>query len=70
MKDLEILGDFGNCYVYFLHYSHAMPSNDNKEWVSSTLKKNGDNHELEDECVSKDHHGVTDFVMIGYFRLC
>ena len=46
-----------------------MLSNDNIEWVSSTCKKKkSDNHELEDECVSNDHHGVTDFVMIGYFR--
>ena len=52
----------GNFYVYFLHYSHAMQSNDNKEWVSSTLKKNGDNHELKDKCVPKNHHGVTDLI--------
>ena len=39
-----------------------MPSNDNKEWVSSTLKKNGDNHELKDKCVPKNHHGVTDLI--------
>ena len=42
MEDSEILDDFGNCYVLFLHSSHVMPSNDNKEWVSSTCN-NGDN---------------------------
>lgn len=37
-----------------------MPSNDNKEWVSSTCeKKNGDNYEQEDECILNDDHGVT-----------
>ncbi|XP_031284555.1 imidazole glycerol phosphate synthase hisHF, chloroplastic [Pistacia vera] len=35
-KDSEILDDVGNCHVYFVHSYRAMPSEDNKEWVSST----------------------------------
>ncbi|KAL5077481.1 hypothetical protein RYX36_016465 [Vicia faba] len=35
-KDSEILDDIGNHHVYFVHSYRAMPSDDNKEWVSST----------------------------------
>ncbi|KAL3636965.1 Imidazole glycerol phosphate synthase hisHF, chloroplastic [Castilleja foliolosa] len=35
-KDSEILDDIGNRHVYFVHSYRAIPSNDNKEWVSST----------------------------------
>ncbi|XP_058788179.1 imidazole glycerol phosphate synthase hisHF, chloroplastic isoform X2 [Vicia villosa] len=35
-KDSEILDDVGNHHVYFVHSYRAMPSDDNKEWVSST----------------------------------
>ncbi|XP_044473388.1 imidazole glycerol phosphate synthase hisHF, chloroplastic-like isoform X1 [Mangifera indica] len=35
-KDSEILDDVGNRHVYFVHSYRAMPSDDNKEWVSST----------------------------------
>ncbi|GLU23732.1 hypothetical protein SLE2022_397150 [Rubroshorea leprosula] len=35
-KDSDILDDIGNHHVYFVHSYRAMPSNDNKEWVSST----------------------------------
>ncbi|TXG67534.1 hypothetical protein EZV62_008809 [Acer yangbiense] len=41
-KDSEILDDVGNQHVYFVHSYRAMPSNDNKEWVSSTCNY-GDN---------------------------
>ncbi|KAK1581548.1 hypothetical protein Q3G72_006934 [Acer saccharum] len=41
-KDSEILDDVGNKHVYFVHSYRAMPSNDNKEWVSSTCNY-GDN---------------------------
>lgn len=34
--DSEILDDVGNHHVYFVHSYRAMPSDDNKEWVSST----------------------------------
>ena len=55
MKYSKTLGDFGNCMSILFIISHVMLSNDDKEWVSSTYK-NGDNHELENECVSKYHH--------------
>ncbi|XP_034679374.1 imidazole glycerol phosphate synthase hisHF, chloroplastic isoform X2 [Vitis riparia] len=42
VKDSEILDDIGNRHVYFVHSYRAMPSNDNKEWVSSTCNY-GDN---------------------------
>ncbi|KAE9606363.1 hypothetical protein Lal_00013641 [Lupinus albus] len=35
-KDSEILDDIGNRHVYFVHSYRAMPSDENKEWVSST----------------------------------
>lgn len=35
-KDSEILDDIGNRHVYFVHSYRAMPSNENKEWISST----------------------------------
>ncbi|KAH9651927.1 Imidazole glycerol phosphate synthase hisHF [Citrus sinensis] len=41
-KDSEILDDVGDHHVYFVHSYRAMPSNDNKEWVSSTCNY-GDN---------------------------
>ncbi|KAA8523653.1 hypothetical protein F0562_010076 [Nyssa sinensis] len=41
-KDSEILDDIGNHHVYFVHSYRAMPSDDNKEWVSSTCNY-GDN---------------------------
>ncbi|XP_040987930.1 imidazole glycerol phosphate synthase hisHF, chloroplastic isoform X4 [Juglans microcarpa x Juglans regia] len=34
--DSEILDDIGNHHVYFVHSYRAMPSDVNKEWVSST----------------------------------
>ncbi|XP_027341438.1 imidazole glycerol phosphate synthase hisHF, chloroplastic isoform X2 [Abrus precatorius] len=34
--DSRILDDVGNSHVYFVHSYRAMPSDDNKEWVSST----------------------------------
>ncbi|KAF5478938.1 hypothetical protein F2P56_005458 [Juglans regia] len=34
--DSEILDDIGNRHVYFVHSYRAMPSDVNKEWVSST----------------------------------
>ncbi|XP_061346935.1 imidazole glycerol phosphate synthase hisHF, chloroplastic [Gastrolobium bilobum] len=34
--DSEILDDVGNRHVYFVHSYRAVPSDDNKEWVSST----------------------------------
>ncbi|XP_004500096.1 imidazole glycerol phosphate synthase hisHF, chloroplastic [Cicer arietinum] len=37
-KDSEILDDVGNRHVYFVHSYRAMPSDDNKEWISSTCK--------------------------------
>lgn len=42
VKDSEILDDIGKRHVYFVHSYRAMPSNDNKEWVSSTCNY-GDN---------------------------
>ncbi|KAL5735892.1 hypothetical protein ACOSQ2_030680 [Xanthoceras sorbifolium] len=41
-EDSEILDDVGNHHVYFVHSYRAMPSSDNKEWVSSTCNY-GDN---------------------------
>ncbi|VFQ69151.1 unnamed protein product [Cuscuta campestris] len=41
-KDSEILDGIGNKHVYFVHSYRAMPSDDNREWVSSTCKY-GDN---------------------------
>ncbi|KAK6934481.1 Histidine biosynthesis protein [Dillenia turbinata] len=35
VKDSEILDDVGNRHVYFVHSYRAMPSDDNKEWISS-----------------------------------
>ncbi|CAL5202213.1 unnamed protein product [Lathyrus oleraceus] len=35
-KDSEILDDVGNHHVYFVHSYRAMPSDDNREWISST----------------------------------
>ncbi|KAM7498905.1 hypothetical protein LguiA_023319 [Lonicera macranthoides] len=41
-KGSEILDDIGNRHVYFVHSYRAIPSDDNKEWVSSTCNY-GDN---------------------------
>ncbi|KAB2002575.1 hypothetical protein ERO13_D11G071500v2 [Gossypium hirsutum] len=41
-KDSEILDDIGDRHVYFVHSYRAMPSNDNKEWVSSTCNYSDD----------------------------
>ncbi|KAK9287869.1 hypothetical protein L1049_016311 [Liquidambar formosana] len=41
-KDSVILDDIGNHHVYFVHSYRAMPSSDNKEWISSTCNY-GDN---------------------------
>ncbi|XP_052207041.1 LOW QUALITY PROTEIN: imidazole glycerol phosphate synthase hisHF, chloroplastic [Diospyros lotus] len=41
-QDSEILDDIQNRHVYFVHSYRAMPSDDNKEWVSSTCNY-GDN---------------------------
>ncbi|KAF2314204.1 hypothetical protein GH714_024048 [Hevea brasiliensis] len=35
-KETEILDDIGNRHVYFVHSYRAMPSHENKEWISST----------------------------------
>ncbi|KAK6149339.1 hypothetical protein DH2020_016864 [Rehmannia glutinosa] len=35
-KDSKILDDIGNRHVYFVHSYRAIPSDDNKEWASST----------------------------------
>ncbi|GAB4826030.1 Imidazole glycerol phosphate synthase hisHF, chloroplastic [Ancistrocladus abbreviatus] len=35
-KDAGILDDVGNCHVYFVHSYRAVPTDDNREWVSST----------------------------------
>ncbi|CAN1242982.1 Imidazole glycerol phosphate synthase hisHF, chloroplastic [Linum perenne] len=35
-KDSEILDEIGNHHVYFVHSYRAMPSEKNKEWISST----------------------------------
>ncbi|KAL3851195.1 hypothetical protein ACJIZ3_013077 [Penstemon smallii] len=41
-KDSEILDDIGSSHVYFVHSYRAIPSDDNKEWISSTCNY-GDN---------------------------
>ncbi|XVF16452.1 hypothetical protein REPUB_Repub10bG0031800 [Reevesia pubescens] len=41
-KDSEILDDIGDQHVYFVHSYRAMPSDDNKEWVSSTCNYGDD----------------------------
>ncbi|XVE62836.1 hypothetical protein DITRI_Ditri06bG0152100 [Diplodiscus trichospermus] len=41
-KDTEILDDIGDHHVYFVHSYRAMPSDDNKEWVSSTCNYGDD----------------------------
>ncbi|CAN7109959.1 unnamed protein product [Brassica rapa subsp. narinosa] len=35
-KDSEILDDVGSRHVYFVHSYRAIPSNENKDWISST----------------------------------
>ncbi|XP_027169968.1 imidazole glycerol phosphate synthase hisHF, chloroplastic [Coffea eugenioides] len=35
-EDSDILDDIGNRHVYFVHSYRAMPSDDNKDWISST----------------------------------
>ncbi|MBA0749762.1 hypothetical protein Gogos_003655 [Gossypium gossypioides] len=35
-KDSEILDEIGDHHVHFVHSYRAIPSDDNKEWVSST----------------------------------
>ncbi|KAJ7960796.1 Imidazole glycerol phosphate synthase hisHF [Quillaja saponaria] len=35
-SDSDILDDIGNQHVYFVHSYRALPSDDNKDWVSST----------------------------------
>ncbi|KAG5546561.1 hypothetical protein RHGRI_018663 [Rhododendron griersonianum] len=42
MKNSEILNTIRNNHVYFVHSYRAMPSDDNKDWVSSTCNY-GDN---------------------------
>ncbi|PIN11093.1 Glutamine amidotransferase/cyclase [Handroanthus impetiginosus] len=41
-KDSQILDGIGSRHVYFVHSYRAMPSDDNREWVSSTCNY-GDN---------------------------
>lgn len=41
-KDSEILDDVGDHHVYFVHSYRAMPSDKNKDWISSTCNY-GDN---------------------------
>ncbi|XP_024021673.1 imidazole glycerol phosphate synthase hisHF, chloroplastic isoform X2 [Morus notabilis] len=41
-KDSEILNDVGDYHVYFVHSYRAMPSDKNKDWISSTCNY-GDN---------------------------
>nr|XP_016507973.1 PREDICTED: imidazole glycerol phosphate synthase hisHF, chloroplastic-like isoform X1 [Nicotiana tabacum] len=41
-KDTQILDDIGKSHVYFVHSYRATPSDDNREWISSTCKY-GDN---------------------------
>ncbi|KAJ4969488.1 hypothetical protein NE237_016189 [Protea cynaroides] len=41
-KDSEILDDIGGRHVYFVHSYRAVPSNANKDWISSTCNY-GDN---------------------------
>ncbi|CAA3014562.1 imidazole glycerol phosphate synthase hisHF, chloroplastic [Olea europaea subsp. europaea] len=35
-KDSQILDDIGSRHVYFVHSYRAMPSDDNRDWISST----------------------------------
>ncbi|CAI9773430.1 unnamed protein product [Fraxinus pennsylvanica] len=35
-EDSQILDDIGSRHVYFVHSYRAMPSDDNREWISST----------------------------------
>ncbi|XP_025887951.1 imidazole glycerol phosphate synthase hisHF, chloroplastic isoform X2 [Solanum lycopersicum] len=41
-KDTQILDDVGNSHVYFVHSYRAMPSDENREWISSTCKYGDD----------------------------
>ncbi|XP_073297234.1 imidazole glycerol phosphate synthase hisHF, chloroplastic [Primulina huaijiensis] len=41
-KESQILDDIGSHHVYFVHSYRALPSDDNREWVSSTCNY-GDN---------------------------
>ncbi|KAL3838636.1 hypothetical protein ACJIZ3_023227 [Penstemon smallii] len=41
-KDSEILDDIGSSHVYFVHSYCAIPSDDNKEWISSTCNYGDD----------------------------
>ncbi|CAN4102688.1 unnamed protein product [Withania somnifera] len=41
-KDTQILDDIGKSHVYFVHSYRAMPSDENREWISSICKY-GDN---------------------------
>ncbi|XP_047956740.1 imidazole glycerol phosphate synthase hisHF, chloroplastic [Salvia hispanica] len=41
-KDSQILDDIGNRHVYFVHSYRATPSDDNKEWISSTCNYDSD----------------------------
>ncbi|MCE3216843.1 Imidazole glycerol phosphate synthase hisHF, chloroplastic [Datura stramonium] len=41
-RDAHILDDIGKSHVYFVHSYRAMPSDENREWISSTCKY-GDN---------------------------
>ncbi|XP_022774417.1 imidazole glycerol phosphate synthase hisHF, chloroplastic-like [Durio zibethinus] len=41
-KDSEILDDIGDHHVYFVHSYRAMPSDDNKIWISSTCNYGND----------------------------
>ncbi|XP_051136206.1 imidazole glycerol phosphate synthase hisHF, chloroplastic [Andrographis paniculata] len=41
-RDSQILDDVGSRHVYFVHSYRAIPSDDNKEWVSSTCNYGGD----------------------------
>ncbi|KAI3456908.1 hypothetical protein Pfo_013571 [Paulownia fortunei] len=41
-KDSQILDDIGSRHVYFVHSYRAIPSDDNKEWVSSTCNYGND----------------------------
>ncbi|PHT33569.1 Imidazole glycerol phosphate synthase hisHF, chloroplastic [Capsicum baccatum] len=42
-KDTQILDDIGKSHVYFVHSYRAMPSDENREWISSTCKYGDDN---------------------------
>ncbi|GAB2298719.1 Imidazole glycerol phosphate synthase hisHF, chloroplastic [Dionaea muscipula] len=41
-EDAGILDDIGRQHVYFVHSYRAMPTDDNKEWVSSTCNYGGE----------------------------